>query len=564
MRKIILSAFFIAIAFKIFFPPNAHAQALPPHVDPSVAQAELNQLALFTYIGVGLEILEDAKYSEFQTHISQLGTANIPLEYRFMLERYTALLATLGDRLNNSDYSLSRAEEFIAMGQDLAALENLKRADKSLVQAKLIMTDLDTATENLGARFGIVSEAIDTPISDSYKKLSSLVNKIDSVWARFKNNSDTLTEVVLNPNDERRRKLSWVGTYPVSLDLNTPEVIYPGRPMTISGTITPIGYTKPISSQHKPNEDTFLVDLIFDKTLLGVYPAKQNFELTVIVPEYARRGTHEITIEVQKQQVFERAQTSGLTQVHHMNPKVSLSAKQFSLIPWNLDFTGQVETTLGPLQNALIRVERGSHATEVVSDKNGRFQGSLNLPIGAMILGSHKLSILVEPEEPWNQAKQTTISLVAVNATSIVFVFVLILYLITMLIIKSVRQRASALATAKNELEVSEWQGNTIRTNEATNLANESTHGKISNYGERIVLIYLTVVDNLAGRFNIKLNPYQTLRDLLGLFGPTTNTAFTELTNITEKILYTRFRPEENDLKQAEELSEKIQRSPNP
>ncbi|MQG20449.1 MAG: DUF4129 domain-containing protein [SAR202 cluster bacterium] len=559
MKKIILSSFFIAFTLKILFIPNVHAQSPPPHVDPSVAQSELNQVALFTYIGVGLEILEDAKYSEFQTHISQLGTANIPSEYRFMLGRYTDLLATLGDRLNNSDYSLAKAEEFIAMGQDLAALENLKLADKSLVQAKLIMADLDTATENLGDRFGIVADAIDTPISDAYEKLSSLVNKINSVWVRFKNDSNTLTEVVLNPNDERRQTLSWIGTYPVSLQFDAPEVIYPGRPMTISGTIFPIGYTEPVHSPNKPDETTFLVGLIFDKTVLGVYPAKRNFELTVMVPEYAGRGTHEITLEVQKQQVFERVQKSGLTQVHHLTPKVSLSAKQFSLIPWNLDFTGHVETTFGPLQNAVVRVERGSHATEVVSDSNGRFQGSLNLPIGAMILGSHKLSVLVEPEEPWNQAKQTTISLLAVNATSIAFVVVLVLYLITMLVLKSARRRTTLLATAKNEPEFSVSQGNTIRTNETTNLASESTDGKISNYGKQIVLIYLAVVNNLARKFNLDLNPYQTLRDLVGLVGPTTNTAFTELTSITEKILYAQFRPDANDLKQAEELSEDIQ-----
>ena len=278
-----------------------------------------------------------------------------------------------------------------------------------------------------------------------------------------------------------------------------------------------------------------------------------------MVPEYARRGTHEITLEVQKQQIFERVQTSSLTQVHHLTPKVSLSAKQFSLIPWNLDFTGHVETTFGPLQNAVVRVERGSHATEVVSDSNGRFQGSLNMPIGAMILGSHKLSVLVEPEEPWNQAKQTTISLLAVNATSIAFVVVLVLYLLTMLVLKSARRRTTLLATAKNEPEFSVSQGNTIRTNETTNLASESTDGKISNYGEQIVLIYLAVVNNLARKFNLDLNPYQTLRDLVGLVGPTTNTAFTELTSITEKILYAQFRPEANDLKQAEELSEDIQ-----
>ena len=558
MKKAVFVALFFVTAIKIFVSPDVHAQTLAPHIDPSKAQDELNQLALFTYIGVGLEILEDAKYSEFQNHLSQLTAANIPQEFRFMLERYTALLATLGDRLNNADYSLLKAEEFIAMDQDLAALENLQRADKSLSQAKLIITDLETATENLGNRFGIIAAGIDTPISDSYKKISSLVDKINGVWIRFKNDGDALTEVVLNPNDERRRTLSWVGTYPVSLDLVTPEVIYPGRIMTITGNITPIGYREPPDSQGEQNKTTFLVDLIFDKTLLGVYPVQQNFELAVMVPEYALRGTHELTIEVQKQKVFERAQTSGLTQVRHLNPEVSLSARQFSLIPWNLDFTGQVKTGFGPLQNALVRVERGSHVAEVVSDTNGNFQGSLSLPIGAMILGSHKLSVAVEPEEPWNRAKQTTISLVTFNATSIAFVVVLVLYLATMLIIKSRRLRKTALLSTDAEPTMNAWQGNTLRTDETIKLANESTDEKISNYGERIVLIYLTVIDNLAGRFNINLNPYQTLRDLLGLVGPTTNTAFAELTNITEKILYGRFRPEANDLKQAEELSEKI------
>jgi hypothetical protein len=558
MKKAIFAACFLIVTIKMFFPSTVHAQSLPPHIDPSATQEELNQLALFTYIGVGLEILENAQYSEFQNHLSHLGAANIPQEYRFMLERYTNLLATLGDRLNNADYALLKTEEFITMGQDLSALENLQIAEKSLSQAKLIMTDLGTATENLGNRFGIIAEAIDTPISDSYKKLSSLVDKVDSVWARFKNHGDVLTKVILNPNDEHRPTLSWIETYPVSLNLVTPEVIYPGRVMTISGSIMPVGYTRFLSSQNETDETTFLIDLFFDKTLLGVYSVKQNFELTIMVPEYTHRGTHEIVLEVQKQQLFQRAQTSNLTQVHHLNPEVSLTAKQFSLIPWNLDFTGHVETAFGPVQDAVIRVERGRYATEVLSDNNGKFQGSLNLPIGAMILGSHKLSISVAPEEPWNRDKQTTISLVAFNATSIAFIVVLVLYLVTMLLIKSRRRRKAAFLSTNNEPTMNVSQRPTTGTSLATKLADESDGTNLSNYGERIILIYMTMVKNLAGTLNINLNPYQTLRDFLGLVGPTTNMAFTDLTSITEKILYAKFRPEANDLEEAEDLSKKI------
>ena len=59
MKKAVFIALFLVTAIKIFVSPDVHAQTLAPHIDPSKARDELNQLALFTYIGVGLEILED-------------------------------------------------------------------------------------------------------------------------------------------------------------------------------------------------------------------------------------------------------------------------------------------------------------------------------------------------------------------------------------------------------------------------------------------------------------------------------------------------------------------------
>lgn len=226
-----------------------------------------------------------------------------------------------------------------------------------------------------------------------------------------------------------------------------------------------------------------------------------------------------------------------------------------------------------------------------MTEEDGSFKGKMSLRMALNIIGSDNLRVQVAPEEPWNAPLSTSKNIVIVNVVNSGIMILLILLfrkahtpwrlrrrlllyrrkrirlklaivflwraMVRVLKILKSRKRISpelAVAPAKSIPVYSASRLEKGRTGK-----NQEPEG-----GPREIILYfykllLRFIQGIAKRL---IRPHHTLREFAQenskILGPF-SAYFLELTKVVEKLIYSRYRPDEGDVLKFKQLSSNIE-----
>jgi hypothetical protein len=334
--------------------------------------------------------------------------------------------------------------------------------------------------------------------------------------------------------------------YETMLEIAAPDTAYPGLPITVKCKVTSEDGT-PLGGRR--------VKLLLDKSLLieAETDIQGLFEANVTINPKIQAGQHTLTAIVEPYGIYAGASQDRKLTVSKITPEIRIRAPSLLILPAEIYIEGEVRSSLGPLEKATVTLELAGSSAIVETSQDGGFNATMEIPLNLLLAGFQELKANVEPVEPWHAPAQATIRVFIVNPANIgvasaAFISLGAIIYARLSKAKPRRKQIQELTPILREARV------------APTLKPEV---KVEGVRGRVVEAYFKAMRIIEAKTGISMKPYMTLREFLSEAKPKLNgvaEAFTELTILTEKTLYSPHTPEAADSMRAEELTLNIWR----
>jgi len=235
-------------------------------------------------------------------------------------------------------------------------------------------------------------------------------------------------------------------------------------------------------------------------------------------------------------------------------PVVELDLPRWALVPGSIRIGGWVFSEVGPVKGGEIKLKLGRAEAEAISAEGGSFAMTLQRGLGPELIGTQALQVWVLPQEPWNSAATLSTSLFLVNWVNSGGVLFLLLGLVIL-----VRRRLRRLGLPRRVEKPSIVPRVVEEVRPAVRLVEDLPAGEPPR---RILGWYWRMVRLIQQVIRVTFRPQQTLREFLREVSPYLGSAaglFAELTGLVERLLYSRYRPTEEDARHSEAVSKQIE-----
>jgi hypothetical protein len=327
--------------------------------------------------------------------------------------------------------------------------------------------------------------------------------------------------------------------YPTLLEVSTHTRLYRGLPFTLEGEVT--------SNNNTINRQ---VMVFLDGHKLAEGMSTGQFSFNIMPPEKIPTGPGTLTVDVSPMGRYARA-------IEHQNVTVSIIPIDFDiqtpsiiLLPGEIQISGKVDSQIGPVKNASVRCKFRKSSTTVRTLADGSFTASLKTPLDLLLVGPQEISIDVIPLESWattNTLKRQVITINPLNI-SLALVILVALWLV-------IRRRNRARKYAEEQIP----PGEMVEIPAITPI--RVSRPKLTDIKGQIIFAYqgvLAAVEKITG---VIMSPDITLREFLKITrlpSPLATDRFTELTSITEAVLYSAYSPHKDTVARARELAANI------
>lgn len=336
--------------------------------------------------------------------------------------------------------------------------------------------------------------------------------------------------------------------YVTRLKLEVPENAYPGLGLVLKGQFD---YGDSPSPQDRSLQVYWNGSLAAEKT---VAPTVFTLELEV-APE-TNLGKHRLSVYVSPDKRYGPASADADVEVVKLTPVIELDAPAVVLLPLSQDIQGRVYSSLGPLQQASVRISLGDWETTTRTGNEGTFHARLGTGLSLTLVGSQALQASVRPTEPWHQASSSTVNLVMINLANIAGL-VLVLAISVLLGVRQWRRRPAPMAAPAVPQPSSALVGKESHPPQPELLKPEPEGSPQSI----LVTLYRGVLRLVQMLTAVLLRKNHTLREYAQECAPKLGPLagyFQELTDIMEKALYARQRPEQADAVRGTKLTRKL------
>jgi hypothetical protein len=311
--------------------------------------------------------------------------------------------------------------------------------------------------------------------------------------------------------------------YETVIELNTPEVVYPGRLFEINGGIRE---RAPSPSQGRR------VSVELDGRLVSEVPAGPiHFQFAM--PDDIAVGSHQLQVRIPEQGRFLPAKWTRTIKVFQITPRVHLSPPGWVLVPGRFSISGSVVSGLGLLRAEVVRVSLAGREYAQTTSESGSFHITGSLPAALNLGGPTEFSISVLPREPWFRPVTESHSVITVNLISLGLLFAILL-----LGVAVVREQVSERPLAGAVREASEPA---MQAGAQPNVPAALVHVR-GSLAEELIAIYRRVVRRLEVSSGIQAEVTTTLREFLHLLPvrPEEDTLW-RLTVLAELALYSSY-----------------------
>jgi hypothetical protein len=513
-----------------------HARAVLENVDRMLDEVEMAVDA----IGRRLYIGSYAPTSQLRQAYDRLKgiLEQMRLLYRDFDKRLESLFVEYEDRvlveLLPTYLTLEATPESVFVGDSIVVSGQLSSEDGPLAgrsvnvlfgeNPEVVTTDED----------GLYSATIDIP----YQYVTPVV-----LVARYSPAGDDIGVYMASESPKLTVNVRYYHTY---LELSAPELAYPGLPMTVSGEVSTTGDSI---------ERTVL--LLLDDTPLATIQVRDRFEQELVIPDDTAIGEHTLTAAVSAQQRYAGTSVSLPIQISRFLIQVDIEAPSVIILPGEVHVSGQVQHDFGPLNDAAVRVSFGESSDAIVmTDDDGTFEAVLEAPLRLSLVGPKKLTVGIEPVEPYYSPATVEKWVVVINPVGIsltLIAFVSAGFVVYRRVTKwSTRIRAETPAR-RPDLP---WP---------THLAPSPEPGlDLTGVRGEILTAYLEgrrVIEKATG---IHIEPHITLREFLKLVitevNASTGQLFAELTKMAEVTLYSAREPDEGMVAAARQQAADIEK----
>ncbi|MFC2051623.1 hypothetical protein ACFLT4_02715 [Chloroflexota bacterium] len=343
--------------------------------------------------------------------------------------------------------------------------------------------------------------------------------------------------------------------YKVELEITVDDKAYPGLETTVSGRFD--------YSEYPPLKER-KAEIYIDDVFVNEITVQEAFTQKIEIDPAVGVGKHVVTVSVAAVERYSSVVASVILNVTRATTILDLNIPNIAIIPGSVGLVGRLYSEVGPLSEAPIKMGLGKSRVELVSSKDGTFNTRIKVGMGVGLIGSEDLIIQVLPQQPWDAPLNSTSSILMVNIINIggilAILIILGIYLPSML-----RGRLGVYTRrrVRPEMQTAPPELTPVYSERVTALTVTEESKEILGEPRGIIFYwYRLIVRYLQGITKVLLGPQQTLREFArgtsGLLGSASK-YFVELTTMVEKLLYSQYKPLENDVENSKRLSNTIE-----
>ncbi|MFQ5873370.1 MAG: hypothetical protein ACE5JL_06175 [Dehalococcoidia bacterium] len=179
MKKLLATLLIIVLAATLLFYVPVMAKLAPvPHEDPATAQSSIGARSVLRYYGDVLALVLEKEYESAEDLIQRLKYAQVPEEYRYIIDRYNDLVRELSGVLDNVDEVLGEASSLIAQYRLDEATARLEEAQVLIGRVEVLLGDIEDATETVASRLGVSAAPAESKVREAYDRLQASVDRL--------------------------------------------------------------------------------------------------------------------------------------------------------------------------------------------------------------------------------------------------------------------------------------------------------------------------------------------------------------------------------------------------
>jgi hypothetical protein len=255
------------------------------------------------------------------------------------------------------------------------------------------------------------------------------------------------------------------------------------------------------------------------------------------------------------------AGTSASQSLEIIQPSSYLTVRSalLTFLPQSIPASGEVTSVLGPLTNAKVMLKLGESQTQLQTDEQGQFSGSVDLSLSNLFLGPQTLEVAVQPTDPMYGILTQKVTLFIINVTNLAVLSMVALCIPSALTMVWRKQHNNQAFTASGSPTLPIYGAPGVSVVPGLSPAENQIRIDTSSPRGRVVFAYLSAARFLELSLRMAFLPSFTLRDFLVAIGSQASTAFSDLTSLAERALYATQRIDEEEARQAEDLAQDMQ-----
>ena len=339
--------------------------------------------------------------------------------------------------------------------------------------------------------------------------------------------------------------------YQTELEVTVNDQAYPGMETIITGKF---------EYDQSPPPDDRKVGIYLGDVYIADIRAEEAFAQKITVPLETDAGEHIVTVSSAAMGRYSPVVASAVLDVTKVTPFLDIDIPRVAFIPGSVGLKGKLHSEIGLPNGASIMVGLGESRTEFASSEDGSFDTVIKMGMGFSLISSEDLSIQVSPQEPWYAPSETTGAVLVVNFMNCGLLLVVIVSL--GIFLPSRLRRLVSYPKDRLRPITATVPPESAPVYSITR-ANTALAGKTKEEPRsRIFFWYRLVARLIQGITKIILRPQQTLREFANESSGALGSAarlFMELTRRVEKLLYSKYVPSEEDVKQSQQLSHTIE-----
>ncbi|HZA24977.1 MAG TPA: hypothetical protein VFA32_20675, partial [Dehalococcoidia bacterium] len=352
-------------------PGTVEAQTPPPHRNPKAETAAFNSISLLGYFGMVVGFPANA-----QDLPEQLQHANVPEDLRFIIDRYGELLGSLRNELDSTESSFRQASTSLNRGDHRAAKQQLEAAGSSLKQVKRLLEDLHVSTETVARQLGVFAVPAVDPLRKAYEQLQALLKRQDKLLARYAATLEQLEAATAAVETSASKTTPEPPSiYQTELSFEIPSSAYPGQVTNIAGQVTAVDGPDPV---------IVFLRVLLDQDLIASFSAPAAFEQNIKIPATALLGQHVLTVELLPKGRYAGTSASEDLEIIQASSHLIVRSPLVTFLPQSIPASGEVTSNLGPLRNAKVTLRLAGAQTQLQTDDEGQFSGSVGLSLSSL------------------------------------------------------------------------------------------------------------------------------------------------------------------------------------